>query len=72
MKVNVDKAPILPVTIVLETQEEINQLFAVLNFVPVSRTTLNSDNWRQLYTKLDLQKDSDYIKYHNRLDKSYK
>ncbi len=56
-----------PVEIVLTTQEEIDQLFAILNYSPVAKALkLGECNWLKLRTVLgNHQRDS--LSWHNRL-----
>lgn len=62
-----------PVVIVLETQTEIDQLFAVLNYAPIGRTLFNeNDWWNEVFNFLRARKTSAYNNYHNMLDREIK
>ena len=61
-----------PITITLETQEEINQLFAMLNFGSIGRAIKDDSNgWGKLYKELHNCKTSDYQRWHDRLLAEY-
>ncbi len=60
-----------PVRITLETQDEVDRLFAILNFAPIEEAVdLNEDNWDFLYSELKKYKTDCYLKYHSKLDGS--
>ena len=62
-----------PVVIVLETQAEIDQLFAVLNYTPIAKMLFEeNDWWRRVYRFLQTKKTSAYQKYHETLGKCLK
>ncbi len=58
-----------PLSITLETQEEIDQLFAILNFSPIaSAINLEKNNWGDLRNELNSCKTSDYNIWHDKLE----
>lgn len=57
------------VHITLETQEEINQLFAILNFIPISSAIdLENNDWLTVKEQL---KATDYFQWHANLNSAY-
>ena len=70
MKVEV-KTEFRPVHITLETQDEVDRLFAIVNFVPIKEALgLYRDNWALLWNKLCSLRSNNYSKYHDALDSS--
>lgn len=56
--------PFEPVVMTLESQEEVDKLFAVFNFTPISRA-LNLGGWLEVLNRF---KTSAYVQYHARLE----
>jgi len=73
MKVETTKI-IAPVKITLETQEEIDLLFSILNFVPITQALeiRNQKPWDMLYNKLSDASSEKYMDYHWKLDRKLK
>ena len=58
-----------PIRITLETQDEVDRLFAIMNFVPIKNALdLYEDNWALLWHELRGRKTECYLKYHCKLD----
>ena len=57
-----------PVKLVLETQEEVDKLFAIANFTPLAKL-LDIENVWEL---LDVRKSEAYVQYHDLLGKYWK
>lgn len=63
MKIETKPAKFEPVHIILENQDEVNKMFAIFNFCPISNALkLPEKAWEQL-EKLA----TDYEKYHDKL-----
>ena len=60
---------ISPVKIVLQTQEEIDQLYALLDFGPIKAAIADDDDngWLLVREALMKQRSNDYLKWHERL-----
>ena len=68
MKVELVEKEFKPVKITLETQDEVDRLFAIINFIPIDEVlNLHEDNWALLWDELNQCKSSGYNKYHDRL-----
>lgn len=57
-----------PVHIVLETQEEVNQLFSIFNFRPIVDAFHECTFGNLMQTKLSKFKNVDYINFHHQLE----
>jgi len=64
-----EKRAFTPITITLESQDEVNELFAIYNFRPIYRAL---GGGIKLDEKLSEYKDESYNKYHDLLDKFLK
>lgn len=64
MKVTSDKTPFVPVTIILESQHEVDAIFALLDHFIVSSTVGLPNEWE----KLDEYKSSEYKSIFDRLN----
>lgn len=53
---------ISPVKIVLQTQKEIDQLYALLNYVPIMEAIEDDDDWLLVREVLMKQRSNDYVK----------
>ncbi len=62
---------ISPVKIVLQTQEEIDQLYALLNYEPIM-AAIEDDNWLSVCEVLLKQRSNDYLKWHEKLNHALK
>ena len=58
---------ISPVKIVLQTQEEIDQLYALLNFGSIMAAIEDDDGWLLVREVLMKQRSNDYLKWQERL-----
>lgn len=59
---------ISPVEIILETQEEIDQLYAILNYTPIMNAIGNdSPDWFKVRNALANQRSENYTTWHNKL-----
>lgn len=57
--------------IILKKQEEIDQLFAMLNYAPIVKALdMHNNDWYSL--KKFLPRTSDYLKWHDTLCKQYR
>lgn len=57
-----------PVFIALITQEEVDKMFSIFNFSPISKAV----EWPEMYQQLYLYKTENYEHWHHKLDKGYK
>lgn len=57
---------ISPVKIVLQTQEEIDQLYALLDYGPI-KAAMEDDGWLFVREVLMKQRSNDYLKWHEKL-----
>jgi len=66
MKVNKEKPPVVfaPITLTLESQAEVDKIFALLNFVPINEGLKLDHGWE----KLGPFKSENYRVYHEILD----
>jgi len=64
MKVEQEKEMFVPVVITLETQEELDEIFAVFNYAPINRCL---NNLKGLYNKLLGYRTDAYLHTHRKL-----
>ena len=72
MKVETVEGVFKPVRITLETQDEVDCLYALLNFSPIGdiiRRGSASPDWCVLYDKLSVYRSLNYSRYQDQLDK---
>lgn len=72
-KIYDEEKEINPVVIVLETQAEVDQLFAVMNYTAI-KITLSDSNlwWQDVYDFLLAKKSTDFENYHIKLENNIK
>ena len=69
METKQDKVPFQKVRIALENQEEVDQMFALLNYIPIKRALVHFNReWDNLYEILLQHKSEGYNKVHEKLD----
>ena len=69
METKRDKVPFQKVRIALENQEEVDQMFAVLNYILIKRALVHFNReWDDLYEVLLQHKSEGYNKVHEKLD----
>lgn len=61
-----------PVKIVLQTQKEIDQLYALLNYVPIMAAIEDDDGWLLVREVLMKQRSNDYLKWQEKLSRVLK
>ena len=60
---------ISPIKIVLQTQKEIDQLYALLNYIPIMAALEEDDGWLLVCEVLMKQRSNDYLKWHEKLNR---
>jgi hypothetical protein len=60
---------ISPIKIVLQTQEEVDQLYTLLNYIPIMAALEDDDGWLLVREVLMKQKSNDYLKWHEKLSR---
>lgn len=61
MKVKKGREPFVPIQVTLETQEEVDKLFALANHSIINKN-LQLDGW---WEKLDMYRSGEYEKWHS-------
>lgn len=64
-----EQIKVSPVIITLETQEEIDQLYAIINYVSIGENVLKMDDndWGKIHEELEARVSSGYIQWHKML-----
>ena len=66
------KGKALPITIILEKQEEIDQLYALLNYNEIFLAIdADRNDWNKIYNFLEKRKTTSYDHWHMRLTELY-